>query len=816
MSCGASSPTSRSRRSRRRRLYHLRKFARRHTALVGGVAATGVALVLGLVTTALFAVGEARQRGQAEHNAREASYQTYRARIAAAVAALQNQDVADAARQLDAAPEALRGWEWRHLSSRLDDSSDLVRFRPEEPAILLSGPEGLRVGTFTSTGLRFRDESGREFPESPFPRLAYSVFSRAGPATEWLFADCENLLLVRLRDETGRVVCMIKPREGTVAQVALSPDQARVAVGLNLGHGRCRIGLFDTFSGQERANWAAAPGQILALAFSPNGKRLASGGDDHVIRIWDAVTGQPLGECRGHTSKVLSLAFRQDGSRLVTASHDGTVRQWDARTGREVEPPYDRHAAEVSAAVYSPDGQRVASAGADRTVRLWRSVGRQDQAVLRGHTGTVAALAFSRDGRRLVSASYNVGSLQGDGTVRFWEAAPEATLPVLAGHSDYVYPVVCSPDGRWIASGAWDRTVRLWDAATGEICATLPHPGIVWALAFTPDGAQLVSGGADNGQLLVWDLFNARISRRVGSGTRVESVAVSPDGARTAAGNFGLEARFTISEVATGRKIGAGAGTPFAFSPDGKWLAGRDADEKTVVLWDAHTFRPVAHWQGHTGGIIGVAFDRAGGRLVSSSSDHTVRLWDVATGQCLRVFEGHTDEVFTAVFHPDGTRIASAGRDRAVWLWDVATGQEVAHLPGHTSYIWSLAWSPDGQTLVSGSGDSTVRLWGTEPLRALPGASRGRRPATRGRAAGRATVAAEEEQRGRRRRRNPGRPRAGRAAAPRGPPRRAAAGFTSRSSARQVARSSLMPRRLIRAQLVSQWRRILGASRYFI
>jgi WD40 repeat protein len=140
-------------------------------------------------------------------------------------------------------------------------------------------------------------------------------------------------------------------------------------------------------------------------------------------------------------------------------------------------------------------------------------------------------------------------------------------------------------------------------------------------------------------------------------------------------------------------------------------------DGKTVVVWDAHTFRPVAHWQGHTGEIHAVAFDRAGGRLVSASSDHTVRLWDVATGECPRVFEGHTDEVFTAVFHPDGRRIASGGRDRAVWLWDPASGQEVAHLAGHTSYIWSLAFSPDGQTLVSGSGDSTVRLWDTAPLK---------------------------------------------------------------------------------------------------
>jgi WD40 repeat protein/predicted Ser/Thr protein kinase len=692
-------------------LYHLRQFARRHKALVAGVLAVFAALLVGTAVSVLFA-------WRAAENAAVATDEAYRARLAAAVAALSNHDVAAAARQLDAAPKALRGWEWRHLSSRLDDSSSVLRFRPADPAFLLWGPEGLRVGIFTRTGLRFQDESGREFPEKPFPRFASWVSSRAGPATEWLFADWENSRLVRLRDETGRVVGTIKPRkEGQAELLALSPDRTRVAVTL-LSEKGSSIGIFDTSSGEEQATCTGARDVVYALALSPDGRRLAAGGDDRVIHIWDAATGQPLTECRGHTSKVLSIAFREDGSRLVTAAHDGTVRQWDARTGRQVEPPYDRHTAEVFAAVYSPDGQRVASAGADRTVRLWRAEGRQDQAVLRGHTGNVVALAFSRDGRRLVSASYDAPNSQGDGTVRFWEAAPEVTLPVLAGHESYVYPVAYSPDGRWIASGAWDHTVRLWDAATGEVCASLPHDGIVRALAFTPDGARLVSSG-DFKELLFWDLSTGRILGRVPLAKSVGSIAVSPDGARIAAGTLfdAKPAGMSISDVATGREIRTGPGTPFAFSPDGQWLAGKDAGGKTVVLWDAHTFRPVAHGRGHTGEINAVAFDRAGGRLVSASSDHTVRLWDAATGRCLRVFEGHTDEVFAAVFHPDGTRIASGGRDRAVWLWDTESGQEVAHLPGHTSYIWSLAFSPDGKTLVSGSGDSTVRLWDTEPLR---------------------------------------------------------------------------------------------------
>jgi WD40 repeat protein len=146
-------------------------------------------------------------------------------------------------------------------------------------------------------------------------------------------------------------------------------------------------------------------------------------------------------------------------------------------------------------------------------------------------------------------------------------------------------------------------------------------------------------------------------------------------------------------------------------------LAGAGSDQKTVCLFDAHTYEPSAEFSGHDGVIRAVTFSHDSRRLASCSSDRTVRLWQSDSGAC-QVLRGHTDDVFAVAFHPDGSRLASAGRDRAVWLWDLARGEEVARLQGHTSYVWSLAFSPDGTTLASGSGDFTVRLWDTEPLKA--------------------------------------------------------------------------------------------------
>ncbi len=524
-------------------------------------------------------------------------------------------------------------------------------------------------------------------------------------------AEAERALTHALQMQ--RETSLVLGHLGAVHSVAFSSDGKRLASASDDGSVR----VWDVATSRAiGAPLMSHDDKIWSVTFSPDGRRLATGSEDQSVRLWDAETGQQIGvPLPGHTGIVWSVAFSPDGRRLASASSDQSVRLWDAATGQPIGESLIGHTNWIRSVAFSPDGKRLASASFDRTVRLWdAATGQSIGPPLLGHRGWVLSVAFSPDGRRLASAS-------ADKSVRLWD--PSTGQPIgspLLGHADTVWSVAFSPDSKLLASASSDQSVRLWDAETGRPIGgpLLGHAGTVWSAMFSPDGKQLASA-SDDRTVRLWNAepegpINTLLVGHTGT---VWSVAFSPDGKRLASASADQSLRLWDGE--TGRLIGdpllghTGAVLSVAFSPDNSVLASASAD-RSIRLWDANTGRQKgAPLIGHIAAVQSVAFSPDGKRLASGSWDKSVRLWDVESGRPNGLtLLGHTDSVNSVAFSPDGKRLASASADKSVRLWDTATGHEVvAPLLGHTDSVRSVAFSPDGKRLATASSDHSVRLW---------------------------------------------------------------------------------------------------------
>jgi WD40 repeat protein len=437
-------------------------------------------------------------------------------------------------------------------------------------------------------------------------------------------------------------------------------------------------------------------GYIVAVALSPEGKRIATGGLDGTIRVWDLENGKLLRALIGHDSYVYGLSWSPDGNTIASAgSFDATVRLWDTRTGQplRVFRGFREYLVHVA---WSPNGKTLIAGGGESGI-LWKyDAARDIETHLFGAGKNIYAVAWSPDAKYVALGCRQM-------PVQVMDAAEEKVVKTLGAANQDVYGLAWSPDGRYLAAGTVVST-QLWEMPDGKPGPLLPPSSfVVWS----PSG-KLVATAAGNGGVQLWDLNSSRPTQIIPANatgvlwSRDEGTLI----ARTTTG-------ISVWDIASAKstrsfEVGAMSGGILLWYPGRPIITVKDG--KNIVLSDQVTGKPIRTLE-HSTAVTAAAWSKDGKTLAVATSDKTALLWETATGKVLQTLNGHTGAVQAVAWSPDGKSIATGGADKKICLWEVTSGKNLRTLEGHDGAVTVLAFAPIGETIASGSADRTVHLW---------------------------------------------------------------------------------------------------------
>jgi WD40 repeat protein len=581
-------------------------------------------------------------------------------------------------------------------------------------------------------------------------------------------------------DKTARIwgvadgtqqACFPAPNN-TVRSVAFSPDGRRLAAASGQ-----EVSIRDVANGRELGRLRDPGGMVWSVAFSPEGRRIATGTTDLTVRVWDASTGAEVICFRGPSpvdldptfwatfSGVQAVAWSPDGRSLACGFCDGLVRVWDTVGGNLV-AELSGHTNRVTAVAYMADGRHLVSASRDGTVRVWNTAGDRAFVPLRGHTRPVEEVRFAAQGQRLLTLGLDV-------TLRLWDVRTgshlsalhgDSDLHALGGHSDVksLTERIESPDGwrlifeaspqadRWGNFLVWDlhrggtsvlpwgaglrfarggrwvvtdagrgESLRVWDLEIGEevACFRLGSGWWDWEIvAITPDGQRIVTvhAGAQGDVCQVWDVEGRReLSRLGGTPGKVEKYEFSPDG-RLVLGMADVWEKPYVWDAARGGeplRLPAPRPTVSAvFSPDGRGVL-THCGSHTVCLWDAQTGQKRIHLPGLVR-VWSAGFSEDGRRFLAVASDSpTIQVWDPAEGKLLSSFRNYPALMHSVEFTLDARCVVSIDYDQTLRVWDAETGRELASRHEAGLDERSVKLLPDGNDIEFRAEEGPRRVW---------------------------------------------------------------------------------------------------------